>query len=148
MVVGRYHWSITWLVAAGDPDAWCLNCKKALMRRLLVDARCARCSPSLMRSPGSTPSKTCCSSLWPPPTDAWCSNSNQAFLSLTAHYIDEEYALWMLPLECSPFDGSHTGQRTLEKTNAMLSSNSISEEYTSSLVADNAGIKHGLATLL
>lgn len=71
-------------------------------------------------------------------TDAWSSNSNQAFLSLTAHYIDEEFALWMLPLECSPFDGSHTGKRTLEKTNAMLSSNNISEEYVSSLVADNA----------
>ena len=71
-------------------------------------------------------------------TDAWTSAAVSAFMSLTAHYINESFESISLPLECSPFAGSHTAERILEKTSELLQKNAIDEKYVSAVVADNA----------
>jgi hypothetical protein len=70
--------------------------------------------------------------------DAWSSPALDAFLSLTAHYIDKNFNPATLPLECSPFSGSHTAERIYEKLQQLCNRNGISEDYVSAIVADNA----------
>lgn len=70
--------------------------------------------------------------------DAWTSSAVQAFLSLTVHYMDAQFKLHSLPLECSPFPGSHTALAIAAKTEEMLSRAGISPAYVSAVVADNA----------
>lgn len=70
--------------------------------------------------------------------DAWTSSAVLAFLSLTVHYMDAQFKLHSLPLECSPFPGSHTAVAIAAKTEEMLSRAGISPAYVSAVVADNA----------
>lgn len=70
--------------------------------------------------------------------DAWTSAAVQAFLSLTVHYLDENFTPVSLPVECSPFPGSHTAEAIAAKTEAMLERNGIPLDYVSAIVADNA----------
>lgn len=41
-------------------------------------------------------------------TDIWTSNVNFAYLGVTAHYINRDYILKSVLLECVPMCGSHT----------------------------------------
>ena len=71
-------------------------------------------------------------------SDAWTSASQDPYLSMTVHYIDSEWQLVSLPLECAAFGGSHTAVRIMQKTEQLLARNNIGEELVSALVIDNA----------
>ncbi|KAJ8709373.1 hypothetical protein PYW07_009199 [Mythimna separata] len=43
-------------------------------------------------------------------TDIWTSSVNDAYLGVTAHYIDNTYNLKSVLLECAPMCGSHTAE--------------------------------------
>jgi hypothetical protein len=70
-------------------------------------------------------------------SDIWTSAAVEAFISLTAHYINEKWELVDLPLECAKFGGSHTGVRIAEKTESMLKRNGVAMEHVSAIVIDN-----------
>ena len=71
-------------------------------------------------------------------SDAWTSAAVEAFLSLTVHYLTSDFVPVSLPVECSPFPGSHTAERIFEKTEQLLQHNGIKIEFVSAMVADNA----------
>jgi hAT family C-terminal dimerisation region len=58
-------------------------------------------------------------------------------VSLTSGWSTTAFELRSLPLECSEFGGSHTGERVLEKLKAMLARNGISEDRVTAYVIDN-----------
>jgi hypothetical protein len=70
--------------------------------------------------------------------DAWTSGAMDAFLSLTTHYLDENFAAHSLTVECSPFPGSHTGEAIAAKTEQMLQRAGVPLSHVSAIVADNA----------
>lgn len=70
-------------------------------------------------------------------SDAWTSMMQEAFLALTVSYIDETFTPISFPLQCSPFPGSHTGERILEKITQMLEESGVSDDHVSALVQDN-----------
>lgn len=70
-------------------------------------------------------------------SDIWTSAAVEAFISLTAHFINDKWELVDLPLECAEFGGSHTGPRIAEKTKAMIERNGILLENVSAIVIDN-----------
>ena len=80
------------------------------------------------------------------PEDAWTSAATQAYLSLTAHYLSKSFESISLPLECSPFGGSHTAEAIAEKTVAMLTRSGIPLDFVSAMVADNAANQVMLVT--
>jgi hAT family C-terminal dimerisation region len=53
-------------------------------------------------------------------------------------FINEKWELVALPLECAPFNGSHTAARMLTKIEQMLARSNISTERVSAIVMDNA----------
>lgn len=81
-------------------------------------------------------------------SDAWTSAATEAFLSLTAHYIDEGFQMHTIPLECAAFPGSHTAENIKRKLEQLLGRNDIPMEYVSALVADNAANQKAAGDLL
>jgi hypothetical protein len=75
-------------------------------------------------------------------SDIWtCSHTNDAFISLTAHWIDEhetKVPRQSIVLQSSFFPGSHTGQRIAEKFESMLSKWTIDHSRCHIIVTDNA----------
>ena len=71
-------------------------------------------------------------------SDAWTSAAVEAFFSLTVHHLTSDFVPVSLPVECSPFPGSHTAERIFEKTEQLLQHNGINTEFVSAMVADNA----------
>ena len=71
-------------------------------------------------------------------TDAWTSAATEAYLSLTVHYLDQAFNMQTLPLECTSFPGSHTGERIKQKICHMLERSGVSADDISAMVADNA----------
>ena len=69
-----------------------------------------------------------------------CSHTNNSFISLTAHWIDEQETKTLrqaIVLQSSFFPGSHTGQRIAEKFESMLSKWTI-DHSRCHIVTDNA----------
>ncbi|XP_028412932.1 zinc finger BED domain-containing protein 4-like [Dendronephthya gigantea] len=75
-------------------------------------------------------------------SDIWtCSHNNDAFISLTAHWIDEnetKFPRQSIVLQSSFFPGSHTGPRITEKFTSMLSKWTIDSSRCYIVVTDNA----------
>ena len=75
-------------------------------------------------------------------SDIWtCSHTNDSFISLTAHWIDEQETKaprQAIVLQSSFFPGSHTGQRIAEKFESMLSKWTIDHSRCHIVVTDNA----------
>ena len=75
-------------------------------------------------------------------SDIWtCSHTNDVFISLTAHWIDQHRAeapRQSIVLQSSFFPGSHTGERIAEKFDTMLSKWSIDSSRCHIIVTDNA----------
>ena len=75
-------------------------------------------------------------------SDIWtCSHTNDAFISMTAHWIDHhrpEVPRQSIVLQSSFFPGSHTGERIAEKINNMLSKWCIDSSRCHIVVTDNA----------
>jgi len=53
-------------------------------------------------------------------TDAWTSIANEAFCSLTLHWITKSFEQISIALDCSAFPGSHTGEAVAAKLNELL----------------------------
>lgn len=47
-------------------------------------------------------------------TDLWRDVNNNAFVSLTVHFITKEWEMTSLALECSPFEGWHAGENIMK----------------------------------
>lgn len=76
-------------------------------------------------------------------SDIWtCSHTNDAFISLTAHWIDEheiKVPRKSIVLQSSFFPGSHTGERIAEKFKNVLLKWNIDLSRCHIIVTDNAG---------
>ena len=79
--------------------------------------------------------------------DAWTSAGMDAFLSLTTHFLDENFTSHSLTVECSPFPGSHTAVAIAAKTEQILERAGVPLDHVSAVVADNAA-KQALAGML
>lgn len=72
-------------------------------------------------------------------TDIWTnSNSNTSFLSLTAHWLKENFSFEHYVLHCKEIEGRHTGLNICENIKAMLSNWSINLDRVHLVVRDNA----------
>jgi zinc finger BED domain-containing protein 1 (E3 SUMO-protein ligase ZBED1) len=71
-------------------------------------------------------------------TDAWTSAANEAFCSLTLHWLTEAFELVSIALDCSTFPGSHTGEAVAAKLNELLQSYGIPLDHVVAAVTDTA----------
>lgn len=55
-------------------------------------------------------------------SDMWTSRANDSFLSLTVHYIDEQFLLRHFILNCEPFEGSHDADSIVKVLDEQISS--------------------------
>lgn len=55
-------------------------------------------------------------------TDIWTSRNNDPFQGFTLHYVDQNWMMQKMMLDCQPFEGSHTGEQI-----ALLLDSAISE---------------------
>ena len=53
-------------------------------------------------------------------SDLWTSRNNDAYISLTIHYVDKGFRLKRFLISCSPFPGQHTGQLIAEKLDPVI----------------------------
>lgn len=70
--------------------------------------------------------------------DCWTSRSNDPHISLTAHYIDEDFNLNNWTPFVKPFPGSHTGERIKVKLENMIDNFELPEDVDMWSVHDNA----------
>ena len=81
-------------------------------------------------------------------TDCWTSVANQSYISLTATYIDLEWNLVNLNLECSPFPGSHSANLLVPKIYDLLNMHSINRSDVCCCVTDNEPTNNAAADLM
>jgi hypothetical protein len=62
-------------------------------------------------------------------TDCWTSDAGVAFCSLTVQFINSKFHLVNLPLDCSHFPGSHTGEAIAAKLVAMFERYNLDSEW-------------------
>ncbi|CAH2096787.1 unnamed protein product [Euphydryas editha] len=70
-------------------------------------------------------------------TDIWTSSVNDAYLGVTAHYIDSNYDLKSVLLECTPIYGTHTAENIKNDINRIIQNFKLKEKVLI-LVTDNA----------
>lgn len=70
-------------------------------------------------------------------TDCWSSACNDSYLSLTAHYITEEFIMESVLLDCVLFMGSHTSVNLATKIKEITDSYELSDKILL-VVSDNA----------
>lgn len=80
-------------------------------------------------------------------TDSWTSNSTEAFVAVTAHFITKAWKMESILFDCSRFTGSHTG---LQIRRAVIE---ICEEWgvankVHAIVTDNASNMTSAVALL
>ena len=72
-------------------------------------------------------------------SDLWtCSNSNESFISLTGHWLNEDFSYKSAMLNARHFPGRHTGALIESNFNLMLSEWSIDHSHIQMLVRDGA----------
>ena len=71
-------------------------------------------------------------------TDAWTSAANVAYCCLTLHYINAQWELVSLALDCTSFPGSHDGTRVAAKLAEMLAQYNITADHVVACVTDTA----------
>lgn len=69
-------------------------------------------------------------------SDIWTSRNNDPYMSLTAHYIDDEFKRKEFVVSCSYFPGAHTGERVGEKITQLLSEANISNDRRHLILRD------------
>lgn len=80
-------------------------------------------------------------------TDCWTSRNNESFMAITVHFIDTEFKLKFILLECHPFDLSHTSSNLAQEMERVLRPWELFEKITFA-VSDNAyNIKNALNAL-
>jgi len=70
-------------------------------------------------------------------TDCWTSVANESYISLTAHFIDENWKLTELDLCCDPFPGSHIAPVIAAKVQELHLKFGITDEQVVCCVTDN-----------
>jgi len=53
-------------------------------------------------------------------TDCWTSRNNESFMTITIHFIDTEFELKSILLECSSFNLNHTGHNLAQEIKRIL----------------------------
>jgi zinc finger BED domain-containing protein 1 (E3 SUMO-protein ligase ZBED1) len=74
-------------------------------------------------------------------TDMWASKANDSYMSLTCHYMTEEFTIASHCLGNSPFPETHTANNIYNKINAMMAKwgkEDIASSMTVYIVTDNA----------
>ena len=69
-------------------------------------------------------------------TDVWTSITNQAYLGVTIHYIDDEWNMQHFLLDLIHFEHHHTGVRTKEKLLQLIDEMNLNGKILS-LTTDN-----------
>lgn len=100
---------------------WLFAEKTALYQKCLVE----------MKSLTSTVESACLT------TDCWTSRNNESFMAITVHFIDIEFKLKSILLECHPFDLSHTSSNLAQEIERVLRSWELFDKITFA-VSDNA----------
>lgn len=80
-------------------------------------------------------------------TDCWTSRNNESFMAITINFIDTEFELKSILLECSSFNLNHTGHNLAQEIKRILESWELTKKITFA-VSDNAyNIKNALNNL-
>lgn len=84
-------------------------------------------------------------------TDIWTSSVNDAYLGVTAHYINENFTLKSVLLECTAIQGEHSTTNITEHLNRKVQNFKLNDKFLI-LITDNAsnmkkvagkmGVKH------
>ena len=53
-------------------------------------------------------------------TDCWTSRNNESFMAITINFIDTEFELKSILLECSSFNLNHTGHNLAQEIKRIL----------------------------
>ena len=72
-------------------------------------------------------------------TDLWTSRAQHAYISLTVHYISEDFVLQSHLLETKEFSDSHTGVHIAEELEGILQDWSLSRDGLAAFTTDNGG---------
>ncbi|XP_047038385.1 zinc finger BED domain-containing protein 4-like [Helicoverpa zea] len=70
-------------------------------------------------------------------TDCWTSKANESYMAITAHYIDQNYILKSLLLQCEVLPGHHTAINLAAQLRKCASTWNITDKITI-VVSDNA----------
>ena len=70
-------------------------------------------------------------------TDIWTSSVNDAYLGLTAHYIDEAFKMKSILLDCTVLSGSHTADNIKENVVRIVQNWNLKDKVLI-IVTDNA----------
>ena len=71
-------------------------------------------------------------------TDHWTSISNTAYITVTVHFINEEWDCCSAVLETSPMPENHTGSNIAKRLNEIMNQHKIPTDRVISVVKDNA----------
>ena len=69
-------------------------------------------------------------------TDIWTSFSNDAYISLTLHFIDNSWELKSYTLATYPFPEQHTGDNIVEKLKEVIKEYNITDDKVAAIVHD------------
>lgn len=81
-------------------------------------------------------------------TDVWSSHANQAYNTLTCHFVDREWTLVSAVVETSRFPGRHTPKNIAIKVRHSLQAVDLPAEKVFSIVHDEAANAEAAGTLL
>jgi hypothetical protein len=81
-------------------------------------------------------------------TDCWTSVSNKPYISLTGHFINEEWKLNSLVLCCDHFPGRHVADKIAEKVHSMCATFGIANDDVSCCITDNEPTMNATADYL
>ena len=68
-------------------------------------------------------------------TDCWSSKATQSFVTITAHFIDDD---WKLVSAVLQFPGSHTGERIAQKLRQSIALFDVPEDKIAAIAQDEA----------
>lgn len=71
-------------------------------------------------------------------TDCWSSEATQSFVTITAHFIDDDCKLVSAVLTTAQFPGSHTGERIAQKLHQSIALFHVPEDKIAAIVQDEA----------
>lgn len=80
-------------------------------------------------------------------TDCWTSLNNQSFIAISAHYLDIDFELKSVLLECVPFEESHTSVNLSNKIKCVITDWGL-DGKVGLVVSDNANNIKGAITNL
>ncbi|CAK1584211.1 unnamed protein product [Parnassius mnemosyne] len=80
-------------------------------------------------------------------TDMWTSRNNDSYLAVTGHYIDKNYRLQSVLLECKVLESRHTGLNLAEELRNVAQEWNILDKVLLAVSDNGANIKSALAQL-